>query len=267
MVQKFRTRSSQLYDNFIDYALHLTDGWQLNLRHVLRLYYSFNTPNPLLPASPSANNVAAFQAYIFYSNNLKRRMVEGGLQLMPEWPKPLSMMMMMMNNMYLLAWAAGRVHGQAKSRTGLWGTFTDGEWRDCKAGRLHRCRTCRSYISYFASDLTISFMLSPLPFPSLSLLLTCSIRCIRLAILAAAVIWIGFSLFHSFGFDFHFQFDFSFGFGFGLSSTFGCNLQQKGTRIFTCSELEMMWTDRWGECVREIERGAVTKGETSESVT
>lgn len=72
MVQKFRTRSSQLYDNFIDYALHLTDGWQLNLRHVLRLYYSFNTPNPpLLSASPSANNVAAFQAYIFYSNNLR----------------------------------------------------------------------------------------------------------------------------------------------------------------------------------------------------
>lgn len=187
---------------------------------------------------------------------------------MPEWPKPLSMMMMMMNNMYLRAWAAGRVHGQAKSRTGLWGTFTYGEWRDCKAGRLHwkdeargeaklavfRCRTCRSYISYFASDLTISFMLSPLLFPSLSLPLTCSIRCIRLAILAAAVIWIGFSLFHSFGFDFHFQFDFSFGFSFGLSSTFGCNLQQKGTRIFTCSELEMMWTDRWGECERDRER-------------
>lgn len=71
MVQKFRTRSSQLYDNFIDYALHLTDGWQLNLRHVLRLYYSFNTPNPPLLSAPSANNVAAFQAYIFYSNNLR----------------------------------------------------------------------------------------------------------------------------------------------------------------------------------------------------
>lgn len=37
---------------------------------------------------------------------------------MPEWPKPLSMRMMMMNNMYLRARAAGRVHGQAKSRTG-----------------------------------------------------------------------------------------------------------------------------------------------------
>lgn len=186
MVQKFRTRSSQLYDNFIDYALHLTDGWQLNLRHVLRLYYSFNTPTLLSSLPPPLRTMWLHFKRTFSTVTIwGRRVVAGGLQLMPEWPKPLSMMMMMMNNMYLRAWAAGRVHGQAKSRTGLWGTFTDGEWRDCKAGRLHwedegrggaklavfRCRTCRSYISYFASDLTISFMLSPHLF--LSLLFLC----------------------------------------------------------------------------------------------